>query len=200
MGRRIEFAASSWIVRQAPGVFLALLILAALSGCLAAPAAAAKKSILLLESMPIEILRESSRWFGIQLEELGYEIGGDLDLRILNANGDRRKAEELLEEALEKHRPDLVVTNATLAGQMAKERLRGSGIPQVFMNVAHPVAAGRRLEGSVDYWWEPSGPEAEQEKYAAVLRENSAALEQGIVVPLDLLQLAGENVYRSEQP
>ncbi len=54
----------------------------------------------------------------------------------------RVKAEQLLRKAIAAKRPVLVVTNATLASQVARRVLEGSGTPMIFMTVSDPVGAG----------------------------------------------------------
>ncbi len=100
------------------------------------------KRILLLETMPVPVVKAHSRWFLEELESLGYRNGTTMDLQILEANGDRALAETLLASAVRKKRPDLVVTNATLASQTALKLLNGTGIPILFMTVSDPVGAG----------------------------------------------------------
>ncbi len=98
--------------------------------------------ILLLETMPVPVVLEHSRWFITGLEDLGYHRGRNLDLVVMEANGDRQAAEQLLREAIAEKRPDLVVTNATLASQAVLRVLEGSGTPMLFMTVSDPVGAG----------------------------------------------------------
>ena len=100
------------------------------------------KHIILIETMPVPAVLESTRWFNTQLEDMGYKNGKDIILTILKANGDRKKAETLLENALAKDLPDVVVTNATLASQAAAKVLKGRKIPMVFLTVGDPVGAG----------------------------------------------------------
>ena len=100
------------------------------------------KKIILIETMPVPAVLESTYWFVTQLKDMGYKEGKDFNLRILKANGDRTKAETLLRDALSKDPPDVVVTNATLASQSAAKVLKGSKIPIVFFTVGDPVGAG----------------------------------------------------------
>ncbi len=100
------------------------------------------KRIVLLQSMPVDVVLEHSRWFSTHLEELGYTEGENLELIVLQAGGDRSFAEEFLNKAMTQKRPDLVATSATLASQVAAEVLAGSGIPHVFFTVSDPVGAG----------------------------------------------------------
>ena len=100
------------------------------------------KKIILIETMPVPAVLESTRWFITQLKDMGYKEGTDISLTILKANGDRRRAETLLKNALAKDAPDVVVTNATLASQSAANVLKGRKIPIVFFTVGDPVGAG----------------------------------------------------------
>ena len=100
------------------------------------------KRIIIIETMPVKGVLQSTRWFITQLEDMGYRDGNNIDLTILKANGDRKKAETLLRDALAKNRPDVVVTNATLASQAAAKILKGTKIPLVFFTVGDPVGAG----------------------------------------------------------
>ncbi len=101
-----------------------------------------RKRILLLETMPVPVVKAHSRWFVEELKLLGYRNEATLELKILEANGDRGLAETLLNSAVQKKRPDLVVTNATLASQTALKLLKGTKIPILFMTVSDPVGAG----------------------------------------------------------
>jgi putative tryptophan/tyrosine transport system substrate-binding protein len=98
--------------------------------------------ILLLETMPVPVVLEHSRWFINELKSLGYKNDENLDLVIIQANGDRLQAKALLRKAISEKYPDIVITNATLASQAALEILKGTQIPIVFMTVSDPVGAG----------------------------------------------------------
>jgi len=100
------------------------------------------KRVVLIETMPVPAVLESTHWFMAQLEDMGYKEGKNIILTILKANGDRKKAETFLRNTLEKNRPDVVVTNATLASQAAAKVLKGKKIPIVFLTVGDPVGAG----------------------------------------------------------
>jgi len=109
----------------------------------AAPSSAGKiKRIILMETMPVPVVQDHSRWFLTQLRSMGYKEGENMRLVLLQPNGDRGRAESLLKEALAGGDPDLVVTNATLASQTAVRLLKGTGIPILFMTVSDPVGAG----------------------------------------------------------
>lgn len=98
--------------------------------------------IFLLETMPVPVVLEHSKWFINELNNLGYNKGKNLDLIVLQANGDRLRAKQILRKAIEKTPPDIVVTNATLASQAAMKVLKDTQIPMVFMTVSDPVGAG----------------------------------------------------------
>jgi len=100
------------------------------------------KRVILMETMPVPAVLEHSRWFQVQLKELGYENGKNIDLVVLKANGDRKLAETLLAAELTKKDPDLVVTVATLASQAAAELLKEKKTPLLFFSVSDPVGAG----------------------------------------------------------
>lgn len=100
------------------------------------------KRIILMETMPVPVVLEHSRWFLTQLGEMGYKAGENMELVRLQPSGDRARAERLLKDALAQGDPDLVVTNATLASQTAARLLKGTAIPILFMTVSDPVGAG----------------------------------------------------------
>lgn len=100
------------------------------------------KRVIVLETMPVKAVLDHTRWFVMQLEQLGYERGENIEIVILQANGDRKRAASLLNESIAQGKPDLVVTNATLASQEAARLLKGKNIPQLFFTVADPVGAG----------------------------------------------------------
>lgn len=95
-----------------------------------------------METMPVTAVLEHSKWFLRQLEELDYRRNDNLDLTILKLQGDRERGVRLLFKELQKGPPDLIVTNATMASQIALEMTKGKGIAQVFVTVSDPVGAG----------------------------------------------------------
>lgn len=107
------------------------------------------KRIVLVESMPVPAVLEHSRWFLQELTELGYEEGKNMHLVRLQADGDREKAERLLRRTLAEGNPDIVVSNATLASQVAARVLAGTDIPILFFTVSDPVGAGLIQEEGV---------------------------------------------------
>ncbi len=100
------------------------------------------KRIIILETMPVPNVLEHTRWFVTQLKDMGYREGQNMNLTILKADGDRQKAKMLLKKSLARERPDIVVTNATLASQAAAKILQGTKIPLIFFTVSDPVGAG----------------------------------------------------------
>lgn len=104
--------------------------------------AAARKQVVLIKTMPVPVVNRQCEWFVTYLGRLGYQPGVTLDLRIFEAQGDRRRAERFLTGLLKKSRPDLVVTSATLASQAAYKVLKETSIPMVFLTVSDPVGAG----------------------------------------------------------
>lgn len=109
-------------------------------------AANQKKTVVLLETMPVPVVLEHSGWFLDELKVLGYTDGGNMNLIRLDAQGDRQRARDILENVLKETRPDLVVTNATLASQEAMPYLAKEKIPHLFFTVSDPVEAGLILE------------------------------------------------------
>ncbi|MCP4298840.1 MAG: hypothetical protein GY786_24935 [Proteobacteria bacterium] len=100
------------------------------------------KRIIMLETMQIKVIMDHTHWFRIQMEELGYREGQNLNLIVLNGSGDPHHTEALLRAAITKKRPDLVVTSATMASKIGLKLLKNSGIPQLFLTVSDPVGAG----------------------------------------------------------
>ncbi len=100
------------------------------------------KRVILLQTMPVPVVMEQSSWFITQLNDLGYIEGENLDLVVLQADGDRQRAESILHDAISQKTPDLVATSATLASQTAAQILKGSSVPIVFFTVSDPVGAG----------------------------------------------------------
>lgn len=100
------------------------------------------KRIILIETMPVPAVLEHTKWFRIQLKEMGYEEGKNLELTILKPNGDRILAEKLLSDELSLGNPNLVVTIATIASQTAVKLLKDSNVPILFFQVSDPVGSG----------------------------------------------------------
>ncbi len=75
------------------------------------------KHIILLETIDVEVVRDRSHWFKVQMKELGYNEGINMALIVLIAKENSQLAKSLLKDALEKRKLDLVVSNATLASK-----------------------------------------------------------------------------------
>jgi putative ABC transport system substrate-binding protein len=100
------------------------------------------KQVILMETMPVPAVLEHSRWFQQSLQEIGKQQEIQIELTLLEANGDRELAETLLTAELSKDLPDLVATVATLATQTAVQLLQGTEVPLLFFQVSDPVGAG----------------------------------------------------------
>ncbi len=100
------------------------------------------KRIILLETMPVPVVLEHSQWFLTHLKAFGHIEGKNVELVHFSAEGSRQRAATLLRQELAKYRPDLVVTNATMASQEAQKVLAGTDIPILFFTVSDPVGAG----------------------------------------------------------
>jgi putative tryptophan/tyrosine transport system substrate-binding protein len=100
------------------------------------------KEILLIESMPVPAVLESTRWFKEGLKGLGYIEGQNVKLHIINLNGEKEGTEAKVRILLQQVQPDLVVTNATLASKIAYKILQDSNTPMLFFTVGAPVKAG----------------------------------------------------------
>ena len=115
--------------------------------------------------MDVKVVNDRSHWFTVQLHDLGYREGVNMELLVLKANGSAERAESLLQEALEKDPPDLVVSNATLASKAAAKLLKGTNIPQLFVARRasdhldpHAVDFGQGLERRADLSFDSSAP------------------------------------------
>jgi len=96
----------------------------------------------MVETMPVPVVIDHEKFFLDGLAKLGYQIGETLIVDKIEARGDAGRAKNELEIYLSLHRPDIVVSFATLASQAANKTLAGTGIPLVFCVVASPVKAG----------------------------------------------------------
>jgi putative ABC transport system substrate-binding protein len=126
-------------VRPQPFFLTFAILLLVFTGILTASAEPAKK-IIVLESMPVPVVKDYSNSFTAKLRSIYPEAA--IDIQILEAEGDRETAIRLLLEAVAFTPPDLVVPVATLATQSAVEVLRFTGIPVFFLCVSDPVGAG----------------------------------------------------------
>ncbi|BHH85581.1 ABC transporter substrate-binding protein [Desulforhopalus sp. 52FAK] len=98
--------------------------------------------VILLESMTRPLVQENSNWFLGHMRVLGYREGDNVELERLNGEGSIQKLDSLMESTLAEKRPDLVVTNATIASQVARKHLENTDIPQLFFGVTDPVGVG----------------------------------------------------------
>ena len=103
---------------------------------------AASKRIIVIETMPVPVVIEHSRWFKSNMAALGYTDGKNAEFVMIKAEGSRNRALKLLRKALDAKKTDIVVTFATLASQAAWEVLKDSGTPVLFSVVSDPVGAG----------------------------------------------------------
>lgn len=99
-------------------------------------------NIILLETMPVKAVLEHSQWFLKGIEEINRNEQVDIRVQVININGDKEHGVILLKKALKAGPVDLVITNATLATQVAYQELKDTGIPQAFFTVSDPVGAG----------------------------------------------------------
>jgi putative ABC transport system substrate-binding protein len=103
--------------------------------CLAAP----PLRIILLESFDVPAVLEHTRFFLNAMGKLGYPAD---QIQILKAQGDPAIADRLLRSAIDRQRPDVIVSSATLASKVAYTIAKASTIPMVFFVVSDPVGAG----------------------------------------------------------
>ncbi len=100
-----------------------------------------QKHVIVVETMPVDVVLQHSAAFTQHLEQLGG-LHGPTRITILKPNGDRRRAKAMLHSALAETPADLVVSIATMASQVSRDALRDGGTPQIFMCVSDPVGAG----------------------------------------------------------
>ena len=98
--------------------------------------------ILMVETMPVPAVLEHERAFVEGLEHLGYGVAKDVAIDTIKGQGDSERIKTGLEEYLSRHKPDIVVSFATLASVAAHEALDGTDTPLVFCVVSDPVGAG----------------------------------------------------------
>lgn len=102
--------------------------------------ATATPRIILLETFDIPVVLEHTKFFLESMAKLGYEKE---TIQILKAQGDSKKAELLLQEAISgPKKPDIIVANATIAAKAAHAVSKTEKIPMVFFVVSDPVGAG----------------------------------------------------------
>ncbi|MBF0288357.1 MAG: hypothetical protein HQM14_11110 [SAR324 cluster bacterium] len=110
------------------------------------------KRVVVLETMTLPIVQQFTDVFLSKFQEMGYTEGKNSELIRMNAQGDPKRAEKLLSDALDEKKPDLVVAVATLASKAAQTVLKVHNIPLLFMSVTDPVGAGL-----IDSVGEPTG-------------------------------------------
>lgn len=98
--------------------------------------------IVMVETMPVLVVTDHEKFFLDGLTQLGYRIGETLIVDKIEAQGEADRAVRELQKYLSLHRPDVVVSFATLASQAANQVLAGTDIPLVFCVVSAPVKAG----------------------------------------------------------
>lgn len=98
--------------------------------------------ILMVETMPVQVVLDHEKYFLNGMQELGYRTGENIVVDKIEAQGDAEHAKKELNGYLSHKKPDIVVSFATLASQAAKEALAGTNIPLVFCVVSDPVGAG----------------------------------------------------------
>lgn len=137
----LRWAPRSFPVRCPPfvTVFFALLTFVG-----TVPSAAADwKTIAVVESVQVPLLKRATDVFIESLGTQGYVDGETATIQRYSADGDLSRAAEILQDLLNgDKKPDLVVTVATLTTVAAKKALKETGIPHLFLFVADPVAAG----------------------------------------------------------
>jgi len=104
-------------------------------------ALAESRKIVILETMPVPVVKEHSEAIKQSLAEFAVKNGDTYEIEIIEGMGAKDQAAKRLKKSVQKKRPDLVVTIATLATQAAKEVLWGTDIPILFCVVVDPVGA-----------------------------------------------------------
>ncbi len=100
------------------------------------------KRVVVIVTMPVATCEAHLKWLVVQLNDLGYKDGSNMDLSIIRANGNRDFAEKELQKILKNGKPDVVAAIATLASQAAYHVLKGSDVPIFFFQVSDPIGAG----------------------------------------------------------
>ena len=123
-------------------------LISCLTGAIVATASIASSNaadhskILVVETMELPIVQNTTNWLIKGLGDFGHKPGESVDFSVINAEGDAARAESMMRAAIANNDVDLVVTVATLATRAARKVLEGKDIPQVFVLVADPVAEG----------------------------------------------------------
>lgn len=105
-------------------------------------AAEALKRIVIVESVRVPMLSTAADEFVKSLAASGLIHGDTVTIERYHPEGDMKNAIKIFETVLEKGKPDLVVTVATIAAVAARRALAGTDIPHVFMFVSDPVSVG----------------------------------------------------------
>jgi putative ABC transport system substrate-binding protein len=119
-----------------------LFVFTALTAWTSAVCSDGMRRIFLIETMPVPVVLDHSKWFLGQMQVLGYCEGENIEIVVIKAQGDRQLLDTLLKTQIAQGMPDLVVTNATMATQAAQKLLKTTDIPIVFMTVSDPVGVG----------------------------------------------------------
>ncbi len=98
-------------------------------------------NIVLLETMNVPVVNIHSRAIQDQLQVLSDKTGMIFDLEVLKGGGNRDHCSEILKTYLESKDPDIVLTIATLATQVAVEALKSTDLPILFSVVMDPVGS-----------------------------------------------------------
>ncbi len=100
------------------------------------------KRIVVVETMTLPLVQGGTEWFRKGMSDLGYTEGENVEYIVLNAKGNIDRAQNLLNAELEKQKPDMVISVATLASRATRKILKDQDIPQVFFFVADPIKEG----------------------------------------------------------
>ena len=99
-------------------------------------------NVIIFESLIMGAIQERTDGLISHMEEKGFINGKTIRLHRINAQLNRNLGKKLLKETILKYTPSLVITNATVASQIAKEELEGTDIPLFFFGVTDPIGAG----------------------------------------------------------
>lgn len=118
------------------------LLLVMLMGLTITEAQARSRKIIILETMPVRAIKDTSTQIQSALLDLAEGHAWQVDIEVFEAQGSRGLASDQLRASIDRMVPDLVISLATLATQAAKEVLAGSEIPVLFSIVTDPVGSG----------------------------------------------------------
>ena len=99
-------------------------------------------NVIIFETLKASTIQERTDGLISYMEEKGFIDGKTIKLHRINAQQNRNLGKKLLRETISKYPPILVITNATMASQIAKEELEATDIPLFFFGVTDPVGAG----------------------------------------------------------